>query len=94
MAKRLSEYSTFDLTTKIESLDDYQDQEVTVTGCRTAKGAFGDYMMVDIVDKDGELHTISCGGMVVMDALQNAKLHKAFPLEAKFAKSGRTWVIE
>jgi len=91
---RLAQYGTIDRNAIAERLDDIADREVTILGFRVAEGDFGEYAFVDITDESGEKHTVMTGASFVLDALKDAQAKKAFPLNARFTKKGRTWVFE
>lgn len=75
-------------------LDDIAEQEVSVVNVRWMQGNFGPYSIIQVVDSNGETQEIMTGAFLIMDALENADKERAFPLQAKFIKKGRTWTIE
>ena len=91
---RLSEYGTLDRTERALRLDEIADQDVTITDFRLAEGDFGEYAFINVTTETGENVTVITGGMFVIDALKDAKAQKAFPLQAKFHRSGRAWVFD
>jgi len=49
---------------------------------------------MDVEMPSGEMVLVQTGANLVMDALHHAQEANDFPVEARFTKSGRTWLIE
>jgi hypothetical protein len=75
-------------------LEELAGEEVTINAANFLTGRFGIYVVMDCVDKNGELIQVMSSGSLVLDALQHATDAKAFPLSAIFVKKGRVWTIE
>lgn len=92
--KRLASYGTIDRLTKAQHLQDVEGQELTLLSAEFRKGSEGEYATIKATNAAGESLTLMTGGYLVVDALKDATAQKAFPLQAKFVKSGRTWTFE
>lgn len=75
-------------------LDDIEGKEVTITAVRFNSGEHGPYCCMTTVNEDGEVIEVMTSAMLVLDAMENAEKADAFPLDAKFTKPKRTWMIE
>ncbi len=75
-------------------IEDIQDVPVTITGVRFNSGQYGPYAVMTVVKEGGEILDVMTSAMLVLDALENATVQEAFPVEAMFTLKGRTWTIE
>ena len=92
--KRMAIYATKQLPSDYHKLEEIKDQEVLINGGRTGKGKFGDFAVIEVVLESGEVQEFMTSGFLVIDAIQNAAAADAFPLAAKFTRTGRVWRIE
>jgi len=75
-------------------LDDIEGQPVTITEVSFSSGGFGKYIVMRVVDGNGEVFDVMTGGKLVVDAMENAFEADHIPCEATFVRSGRTWIIQ
>jgi len=75
-------------------LDDIEGQTVTITDVIFSKGTYGPYVVMTVVDPNGEVFDVQNGGKLVVDALEHAFENEHIPCQATFVRSGRTWLIE
>ena len=92
--KRLTDFSTLQFPEDALRLEDVRDQEVTILDARTGNGKFGEYAVLDLETADQKRMTVVTSGMLVIEAVKNAVLADAFPLVARFTRTGRCWRIE
>ena len=78
----------------VPRLEEIEGQDVIVHSWKLIQGKLGDYAVITIELADGSVNQYRCGGMFVLDALVNASAEEAFPLEAKFTRTGRAWIVE
>jgi hypothetical protein len=78
---------------KYLSLEEIADKDVTIISVAGLKGDFGNYVVMNI-EVDGEVAQVRTGASFVVDALMDADAQKAFPVVAKFHKTGRLWRFE
>lgn len=91
---RLADFTTYNPNAMAVRLEDIADEEVDVVGFRLQNGAFGEYVFMDVVRKDGTMLTVLTGARAIVEALKKADEADAFPLPAKFVKFKRAWGIE
>jgi len=77
-----------------KSLDTIRDVDVVVESYEQREGDYGAYAVMDVEMPSGEMVLVQTGANLVMDALHHAQEANDFPVEARFTKSGRTWLIE
>ena len=91
---RLTDYADLQGAEAPLRLGDILDQEVTVTEVRFFQAEFGRCAIMTVIDENGEILRVMCGGFLVVDALEHAAEANAFPLDVTFSKRERTWVME
>ena len=92
--KRLTAYSTLQFPENALRLEDIKDQEVIIVDGHVGNGKFGEYASLDVETPDKKHTIIVTSGMLVIEAIKNAITAEAFPLQAKFTRTGRCWRIE
>lgn len=91
---RLAEYGLRDRDAVTLRLEDIVGLEVKIMGADFREGNWGDFAVMDVMNPDSEVVTVVTGAIFVIDALKDATAKKAFPLDARFMKRGRTWIFE
>lgn len=91
---RLVDYAERQKEGSPPKIGDILGQEVTVQSVQFLTGKFGEYALFEIIDMNGELQRIQTTGMLVIDALKHAEAQEAFPVQAKFVRNDRTFVME
>lgn len=92
--KRLVSFSTMQFPEDALRLEDIAGKDVTIISGKVQSGKFGEYALLDVEVSDGKTETIVTSGMLVVEALKNVITADAFPLVAKFSRTGRAWRIE
>lgn len=90
---RLANYLPKTITKHSQSLEAVEGQELTLLGFRLVDGNYGPYAFIDAKDENGNSVIVRTGAFYVLQALEEAKNQNAFPCQAKFVRSGRTWII-
>ena len=92
---RLSDYAVKQKQGIPDRLDSILNQDVIITDVVFTKSQFGEvsYMTVT-VKATGEVKRIMAGAMLVLDALHHVMDEGTLPIEAKFSKKGRVFIIE
>lgn len=91
---RLGDYGLMDRDSEALHIQDIEGQEVIIQGVDILEGQHGDYVMMSVVVEGGEIVKVMSGGMYVVDALKDAIVKKAFPVETRFEKRGRAWIFD
>ena len=91
---RLADYGIRDRDAVTLRLEDLEGEEVKIMGAEIRDGNWGDFAVMDVMKEDAEVVTVVTGAIFVIDALKDATVKKAFPLDARFFKRGRTWIFE
>ncbi len=94
MAHKLGDFGNVRASMDIRKMDDLEGKPVTILSYSIIQGRQGSYAMMRCVDQDGNEFSMSCGGAFVIEALAEAKLENAFPVEATFVRKGRAWLVE
>lgn len=73
-------------------VEDIAGKTVAIEGFEMRDGDFGPYALMTVIDKEtGEVLDVSCGGQLVIAALNAFAKRNEFPVTCRFAKAGRAW---
>lgn len=69
--------------------------ELVLRGFETREGQYGDYVVIAATrgDEDEVIH-IATGSETVMEQLAYVAEASAFPVQARFVRAGRRWLLE
>jgi hypothetical protein len=91
---RLKDYSSFDDSTEVVSLEDIEEREVTIQSVQFVEGSYGKYCFMNVLLPEGNEVRVMTGGRFIIEALEKAQAEGAFPVDATFVKKGRAWLFE
>ena len=91
---RLTDYGSRDRDAVTLRLEDLGKEDVQIMNGDIRAGNWGDFAVLDCMKEGGEIVTVVTGALFVVDALKDVIEQQAFPVTAKFAKRGRTWIFE
>jgi len=94
MATRLVNFAERQQAGVPNSLDVILGDALTVESVEFRNGDYGEYAVMDVTVETGEILRIQTGAMLILDALHNAAVADAFPLEATFVKEGRLYLVK
>ena len=91
---RLSDFAKLQAEGKPYNLDSIAGQDVTITDIGWATGKYGEYVLLTVVDENGEIQNVRSTGFLILDAVRNLQAEGALPCPARFVKNGNTWTVE